>query len=602
MVSQREAGNPLGPLKDDLLLALSQIRLNLDMYDEGCTDPAPLEAMVDAIDQIRGPLAVLEHREAVALLDEVRSTGLALMEGTFQPRDLATLRQATEHLNGYLEACLSPGSRRPDDELVEMADKLRLARRSSGPVEEAAEPTADPMEARTAQHAIMDILKRLRQTVAAELQNAADQPESWAALRDDLRTLHQVLDERKWTRATAVLGRLNRIVEALAAGAAEHYGPLVNGACAEILTGIGHCLEPLSGGAPAPAVVLRAAEEHLAQMDALLNLPALTEAPPAPAPRPESTPTVPDANRNANLSLSQLDPIAPPTPGIAAGLESLLGLTDIDPEFIEVFLEEARGELAAVREQLLRWQENLRDRDALAIIRRAFHTLKGSGRMVGVMVIGDFAWEYENLLNQVLADKVPPSQAIISAIAAAVAALEPLVGETPPRGDELDVLPALVTRARTLATKPEVEIEAEEPVTAPPSFRVEPVTGLPSFRVEPITAPPSFRVEPVTAPPRRSGWSRSPRHRRRSGWSRSPRHRRSARPCRPSIRNSWRCFSRKRTANWPLFASTWSSGNEIWPTVRHWPLCVGLSTPSRAAGAWSAQPRSAISPGALRIC
>ncbi|MCB1823916.1 MAG: Hpt domain-containing protein [Candidatus Competibacteraceae bacterium] len=490
--SHRNAGNPLAHLKDDLLLALSRFRPNLDIYRENGADLASLEAMLGAIERIHDPLAMLEHREAVVLLGEMRSTILALMEGTFQPRDLAMLQQAAEHLIGYLNACLSSHDQHPDGQLLEMADALRLAR-SSAPaadIDTDTEPAADPMEAFTALHAIMDILKRLRQTVATELENAADQPESWAALQDDLRTLHQVLAERKWTRATTVLGRLNRIVETLAAGAAEHYGPLVNGVCAEILAGLGHCLEPLSGGGPVPATVLLAAEEQLAQMETLLNLPALTET--SVLPSPASGPVGPKTEQE----VSELDRIAPSTPETATdvpGFETLLGLTDADPEFIEVFLEEARGELAAVREQLLRWQENLQDRDALAIVRRAFHTLKGSGRMVGATVIGDFAWEYENLLNQILAGKVPASQTIISAITAAVAALEPLVGETPLRGGELDALPALAARAQTLAAESEAA-EVEEPITAPPSLRVEPVTAPPSLQIESVTAPPSKRA------------------------------------------------------------------------------------------------------------
>ncbi|MEZ5602249.1 MAG: Hpt domain-containing protein [Candidatus Competibacteraceae bacterium] len=496
--SHRNAGNPLTHLKNDLLLALSRFRPNLDIYREDGADLASLEAMLGAIERIRDPLAMLEHREAVVLLDEMRSMILALMDGTFQPPDLAMLQQAAEHLIGYLNACLSH-DQRPDGQLLEMADTLRLARSSAPDADTDTEPAADPMEAFTALHAIMDILKRLRQTVATELENAADQPESWAALRDDLRTLHQVLAERKWTRATAVLGRLSRIVEVLAGGAAEHYGPLVNGVCAEILVGLGHCLKPLSGGGPAPAAILLAAEEQLAQMETLLNLPALPETSALSPPG-----LVSDlAELEAKPGMSEIDRVAPPTSEAATGVpgfETLLGLTDADPEFIEVFLEEARGELAAVREQLLRWQENLQDHDALAIVRRAFHTLKGSGRMVGATVIGDFAWEYENLLNQILAGKVAASQTIISAIAAAVAALEPLVGETPLRGGELDALPALAARAQTLAAESE-EAEVEEPITAPPSFRVEPVTAPPSLRVEPVTAPPSERAAAAAIDP-----------------------------------------------------------------------------------------------------
>lgn len=74
----------------------------------------------------------------------------------------------------------------------------------------------------------------------------------------------------------------------------------------------------------------------------------------------------------------------------------------MDPEFVEVFIEEAQGELAAIRDQQAIWREHPADRQAISVIRRAFHTLKGSGWVVGATVIGDFAWCFENLLNHVL--------------------------------------------------------------------------------------------------------------------------------------------------------------------------------------------------------
>ncbi len=116
--SHRNAGNPLTHLKNDLLLALSRFRPNLDIYREDGADLASLEAMLGAIERIRDPLAMLEHREAVVLLDEMRSMILALMDGTFQPPDLAMLQQAAEHLIGYLNACLSPHDQRPDGQLL----------------------------------------------------------------------------------------------------------------------------------------------------------------------------------------------------------------------------------------------------------------------------------------------------------------------------------------------------------------------------------------------------------------------------------------------------------------------------------------------------
>ena len=143
-----------------------------------------------------------------------------------------------------------------------------------------------------------------------------------------------------------------------------------------------------------------------------------------------------------------------------ARLATLIGLDEGDPEFIEVFLEEACGELSRIRDHLALWRADLANRDVLTIMRRAFHTLKGSGRMVGATLIGDFAWEFEELLNQVLSEALPASPAVVEAVAAAATALEPLVGMRP-LGDSqavLALLPELVEQARALragAVQPE---------------------------------------------------------------------------------------------------------------------------------------------------
>lgn len=75
---------------------------------------------------------------------------------------------------------------------------------------------------------------------------------------------------------------------------------------------------------------------------------------------------------------------------------------DLDADILEVFIEEAEEELAVINEQLPRWQANTEDRDALIRIRRSFHTLKGSGRLVGARLVGEFAWAFENMLNRVI--------------------------------------------------------------------------------------------------------------------------------------------------------------------------------------------------------
>ena len=65
---------------------------------------------------------------------------------------------------------------------------------------------------------------------------------------------------------------------------------------------------------------------------------------------------------------------------------------DIAPEIKEIFVEEAGDVIANLREYFPQWRDNVDDKNALAETRRAFHTLKGSGRMVSAEAIGELAW------------------------------------------------------------------------------------------------------------------------------------------------------------------------------------------------------------------
>ena len=75
---------------------------------------------------------------------------------------------------------------------------------------------------------------------------------------------------------------------------------------------------------------------------------------------------------------------------------------DIDDEIIEIFIEEATEVTETIGEYFPRWAQNFADQHSLTEFRRAFHTLKGSGRMVGANEIGELAWSIENMLNRVI--------------------------------------------------------------------------------------------------------------------------------------------------------------------------------------------------------
>src|SRR5207342_3174263 len=90
--------------------------------------------------------------------------------------------------------------------------------------------------------------------------------------------------------------------------------------------------------------------------------------------------------------------------------------TNIDPELLSLYIEEAREEVTRIGKLFPAWEQNPLETDALAGLRRAFHTLKGSGRMVGAIDISEFAWAIENLLNKIIENTLQRSPAILATI------------------------------------------------------------------------------------------------------------------------------------------------------------------------------------------
>src|SRR5690606_21998017 len=65
---------------------------------------------------------------------------------------------------------------------------------------------------------------------------------------------------------------------------------------------------------------------------------------------------------------------------------------------------------------LPQWRAAPENMEKLRPIRRVFHTLKGSGRLVGARALGEFSWKIENMLNRVLDRSRPPSDAVIAMV------------------------------------------------------------------------------------------------------------------------------------------------------------------------------------------
>ncbi|MDZ7804879.1 Hpt domain-containing protein [Thiohalophilus sp.] len=139
-------------------------------------------------------------------------------------------------------------------------------------------------------------------------------------------------------------------------------------------------------------------------------------------------------------------------------------IDEVDDEIIEIFMEEAEEEHANIQRLLPQWINNQQDEAALKDLRRSFHTLKGSGRLVGASDVGEFAWAFENMLNRVIDKTITPGPEMFQVLERAEQALPEMFAlfakkERPPQS-----LLALMEYADTLRQgKPVVLEDAAEP-------------------------------------------------------------------------------------------------------------------------------------------
>lgn len=73
-----------------------------------------------------------------------------------------------------------------------------------------------------------------------------------------------------------------------------------------------------------------------------------------------------------------------------------------DEEIIDIFVEEVNEVLAQIDINVPLWQENPTNELPLKEVRRAFHTLKGSGRMVQAIDLAEVALAVESMLNRLI--------------------------------------------------------------------------------------------------------------------------------------------------------------------------------------------------------
>src|SRR4249919_1290733 len=136
----------------------------------------------------------------------------------------------------------------------------------------------------------------------------------------------------------------------------------------------------------------------------------------APVVQPRVEAPAPVAAAPVELASTPTAPVAPAP--VATGARGGFEATgdEIDDEIREVFLEEFEEEIGHLEQMLPGWRAAPDDMEKLRPIRRVFHTLKGSGRLVGARTLGEFSWKVENMLNRVLDGTRPASLAVVALV------------------------------------------------------------------------------------------------------------------------------------------------------------------------------------------
>ena len=158
----------------------------------------------------------------------------------------------------------------------------------------------------------------------------------------------------------------------------------------------------------------------------------------------------------------------------------------VDEEILEIFAEEAEEVIGVINEHWPLYADNHSQSGSLSEVRRAFHTLKGSGRMVKASVISELAWSVENLLNHLIEESLVINQPILTLVddvrAELPALLQHFIERTNPETD----VAGLMSRADRLVAGEEVVEAVIEPT---PEVEREEITDV--LADELSVAPPS---------------------------------------------------------------------------------------------------------------
>lgn len=418
---------------------LVRVKERLDLFVRSDRQHADdLDSLLSPLRQIADTLAVLGFGQPRKVIIDQLAVVQSLAQGQRAPDDAVLMDVAGALL--YVEATLAGmvGTVEPENR-----EDSRL-------------PTTDLSQIHQLVIKEARICLQQAKDLIVEYIEADWEPEQLVAVPELLTQVRGALAMIPLPRAAGLMEACNQFISERLLAAQPHPDWQKFEHLADVITSLDYYLERLSEDHEAPGEkILDIAEEGLAALGYVPVVRAPLAEPPAGLDEQASAalddPLAASLAQVLAVPVSALNPPALVTPG------SLLpppgDEPPVDDELREVFLEETEEVLEMLHEYLPRWIADPQGKSALSELRRAFHTLKGSGRMVRALVLGELAWAVENLLNRVLEHSVAPSAEIQQLVGDTLALLPGLIAEFAAQEQrQRDDVDRLAARAHALAT------------------------------------------------------------------------------------------------------------------------------------------------------
>jgi len=420
---------------------LGKVKDVLDIYVRRGGQPAELESQVGMLRKIADTLGVLG-------LGELRQL---VIEETNRLEAMAAGKTAADHAAlVHIAATLINVEDRLDRDLIGLIVPKALATEDAA---ESVDAEFQQVQAAVLRECSVNLV-RVKEAIASNVAGTLDVGalDSWPGLIAGIKAGLLMLGKSR--AADIVEGIAKNLKELLQPGGTA-VPPNYLDRLADAVVSLEYYMETLQAGRTDPWYMLDNAQTCL---QALQQMPKRV-VPTVPPLGPEAyAATVLLADAGATARAHALAAGGPPTiqgsaPTLHHSAQPPIGAKPIhiDPELLTLYIEEAREEVARIAKLFPAWEQNPLETDALSGVRRAFHTLKGSGRMVGATDIAEFAWSIENLLNKIIENTLQRSPAILATVRDATAVAGELVNALEAGQGAPAKIQAIVDRAHALA-------------------------------------------------------------------------------------------------------------------------------------------------------